>query len=112
MENKYNTNYNHCSDKLQAIEALGVQQTRWNNIQHDLYGNQQKLYCHLKSGEEVVLKCEFFEDSALITVNNAEQFKGIGERSEELINPVLEAIRTKYPDASVVGDEKFIRVIF
>lgn len=112
MENKYNTDYNHCSDKLCAIAALGVQQTRWNNIFHDQHGNHQKLYCHLQSGEDVILKCEYSSDSVLITVHQPHPFKGIGSLAPELIEPVLSAIRTEYPQATVVGDNNFIRVVF
>ena len=110
--NKFGTNYNHCSDKMCNIDALGVQQTKWNNLFHDQHGNHQKLYCHLTTGEDVLLKCEYSEDSALIAVHEPCRFKGIGDRAPHLIKPVLTAIRTVYPDAEVVGEEKFIRVVF
>ena len=110
--NKFGTNYNHCSDKLCAIEALGVQKTRWNNIFHDQYGNQQKLYCHLQPGEDVLLKCEYYDDSALIAVHKSQAFKGIGERDYEATYKVLAAIHTAYPEADIVGEEQFIRVLF
>ena len=104
--------YNISSEKLCAIKALGVQQTRWNNYSHDLHGNHQKLYCHLITGEDVILKCEYTSSSALIAVHHSQRFKGIGELAPELVEPVLNAIRTVYPDAEVVGEQKFIRVIF
>lgn len=112
MENLFNTDYNHCSDSLCAIAALGVQQTRWNNIHHDTHPNQQKLYCRLTSGEEVVLKCEYSDCSALIAVHEPHRFKGIGNRAPHLIEPVLTAIQTEYPLAEIVGEERFIRVVF
>jgi len=37
---------------------------------------------------------------------------GIGDLVPELVQPVLIAIRTVYPQAEVVGEEKFIRVVF
>lgn len=110
--NKFGTNYNHCSDKMCSIDALGVQQTKWNNLFYDLHGNHQKLYCRLTTGEDVLLKCEYSDNSALIAVHLPHRFKGIGERAPHLIEPVLAAIRTTYPQAEVVGEEKFIRVVF
>lgn len=110
--NKFGTNYNHCSDKMCNIDALGVQQTKWNNLFHDIHGNHQKLYCHLTTGEDVLLKCEYSENSVLIAVHEPHRFKGIGERAPHLVEPVLTAIRTVYPDAEVVGEERFIRVVF
>ncbi len=110
--NKFDTKYNHSSDKLCAIDALGVQQTRWNNIFHDQYGNQQKLYCHLQTGEDVLLKCEYSEDSALIAVHQPHKFIGIGDYAPELTPAVLSAIKTVYPNADVVGEERFIRIVF
>ena len=110
--NKFGTDYNHCSDKLCNIDALGVQQTKWNSICHDLHGNHQKLYCRLNTGEDVLLKCEYSAESALIAVHKPCRFMGIGELAPELIEPVLKAIRTDYPQAEVVGEEHFIRVVF
>lgn len=112
VPNKFGTDYNHASDKMCNIEALGVQQTKWNNIHHDQYGNHQKLYCHLASGEDVLLKCEYSAESAIIAVYQPHHFKGIGDLAPELIQPVLTAIQTAYPKAEVVGEEHFIRVIF
>ena len=112
VPNKFGTNYNHCSDKMCNIEALGVQQTKWNNLFHDLHGNHQKLYCHLASGEDVLLKCEYSENSVLVAVHEPHRFKGIGNLAPQLIQPVLAAIRTVYPNAEVVGEEQFIRVVF
>lgn len=112
IPNKFGTNYNHCSDKICNIEALGVQQTKWNNLFYDQQGNRQKLYCHLTTGEDVLLKCEYSEDSALVAVHLPHKFKGIGERAPQLVEPVLTAIRTVYPEAEVVGEEQFIRVVF
>ena len=112
MDYKFNTDYNHSSDKLCAIEALGVQQTRWNNIHHDPYGNHQKLYCHLSTGEDVLLKCEYSAESALIAVHKPCKFMSIGDLAPELIPAVLAAIQTVYPQAEVVGEEQFIRVVF
>jgi hypothetical protein len=112
IENKFGTNYNHSSDKICSIESLGVQQTKWNNIFHDQRGNEQKLYCHLVSGEDVLLKCEYSEDTALIAVHKPQHYKAIGERVPKLIEPVLAAIQTVYPQAAVVGEEQFIRVVF
>ena len=112
VPNKFGTNYNHCSDKICAIDALGIKQTKWNNLFHDQYGNHQKLYCHLQTGEDVLLKCEYSDDSVLITVHKPHRFKGIGDLAPELIEPVLDAIHTVYPSAEIVGEEKFIRILF
>ena len=110
--NKFNTDYNHCSDKLCAIKALGVEKTRWNNYHHDEHPNQQKLYCRLSTRERCVLKCEYTADSALIEVYEQFHFVGIGDKAPQLIESVLDAIQTVYPQAEVVGEEKFIRVVF
>lgn len=110
--NKFGTEYNHCSDKMCNIAALGVQQTKWNNLFYDLHGNHQKLYCHLASGKEVLLKCEYSAESALIAVHKPHRFKGIGDLAPELVQPILAAIQTVYPQAEVVGEEHFIRVVF
>ena len=112
VPNKFGTDYNHCSDKICNIDALGVQQTRWNNLFHDQHGNHQKLYCRLSSGEEVLLKCEYSDNSALIAVHGPRRFKGIGERAPQLVEPVLAAIRTVYSQAEVIGEYKFVRVVF
>ena len=112
MDNKFNTDYNHCSDKLCAIKALGVTKTRWNNYHHDAHCNQQKLFCRLATREYAVLKCEYTADSALIEVYEMIQFHGIGDKAPELIPAVLAAIQTVYPQAEVVGEERFIRVVF
>lgn len=110
--NKFGTDYNHASDKMCNIDALGVQQTKWNSICHDLHGNHQKLYCRLASGEDVLLKCEYSKESALVAVYQPCRFMSIGDPAPELIPAVLAAIRTVYPQAEVVGEERFIRVVF
>ena len=110
MRNKYNTSYNRCADAIRAIEALGIYQTRWNNLFHDLSPNQQKLYCRI-NGKELTLKAEYTDTSALIEVYEAAPFKGISQPAPQYAEEVLAAIRTAYPTAEIVGEKQLIRVI-
>ena len=67
MRNKYNTTYNHCAEAICAIEALGIYQTRWNNLFYDQYPNLQKLYCRI-NGKELTLKAEYTDNSPFFLV--------------------------------------------
>lgn len=108
----FTTTYIHTSRRLIAIKQLGVYHTRWNNIHHDIVANRQKLYCQLPDGTKCVLSVEYDESTALINVYPEAPINTIGDTPAlELVPKVLAAIQSEYPEASVVGENQYIRVI-
>ena len=105
------TPYTHISEAICSIVALGIHQTRWNNIHHDVHPNQQKLYCKLDSGIELVIKAEYSENAALLEVYHPVEFPNISSPAPEYADDVLSAIQTVYPSACIVGENRFIRVV-
>lgn len=109
--NQYNISYNHTSEALCAIEPLGIYQTRWNNIRHDAPPNQQKLYCKVNGELNLVIKAEYSENAALLEVYHAAEFPNISTPAPEYADEVLKTVQTVYPNAQIVGESRFIRVV-
>ena len=105
------TLYSKSAEAICAIKALGIYQTRWNNIHHDVHPNQQKLYCKINGELELVIKAEYSENAALLEVYHPAEFPNISSLAPEYAEDVLAAVRTVYPAASIVGESRFIRVV-